>query len=70
MAGNTSDFYGAVAQPPGRKAKRLRNAAREAYAELSGDLKRSPTRSEANPEKPSIFTYRSSGRGMNGESSN
>ena len=70
MPSNIDDFLGAVAQPPSRKAKRLRSGAREAYEALSGDLKRSPVRSQTNPEKPSIFTYKSVGRGANGESSN
>jgi len=70
MSSNYDDFADAVAQPPGRTAKRLRSNAREAYQALTGDLRRKPTRSQQSPEKPSIFTYRGVGRGASGESSN
>ena len=70
MPSNYDDFADAVAQPPGRKVKRLRSSAREAYQALSGDLRRSTTRAQQSTENPSIFTYKRPGRGASGESSN
>jgi len=70
MPSDFDEFLGAVTQPPGRKKPRLRDGAREAYEHFSGDLRKPVTRQQGSSEKPSIFTYKSVGRGANGESSN
>jgi hypothetical protein len=70
MPRDFDEFLGAAQQSPGRKNPRLRSGAREAYEYFSGDLKKKTTRQQGVPEKASIFTYRSVGRGASGESSN
>ena len=74
MSRTVDDFADAAfpEAPKPYKDKGFRHGAREAREFFSGEAAgtRRITRSELNPEKSSIYTYRSVGRGVQGESSN
>jgi len=73
MSRSFKDFQDAKGDKLGRNRKNLRNNGREAFKYFSGydeDEDSGFDWAAQNDERPSIFTYRSVGKGVHGESSN
>lgn len=70
MSRSYKNFYDSAYEKPLKARKNLRYNGREAFDYFSGNEEESEPYSDKATEKPSIFTYRSVGRGMRGESSN
>lgn len=70
MSRSYKDFYDEAYEKPLKNRKNLRHNGREAFNYFSDNDPEEYDYEDKATEKSSIFTYRSVGRGVKGESSN
>jgi len=70
MSRSYKDFYDEAYEKPIKSRKNLRHNGREAFDYFSDNEPEQNDYEDKATEKSSVFTYRSVGRGVQGESSN